>query len=189
MMLKGNLPDTSQIGCLGCYFFPRSLTFQVRHCGNSWFIPIDLHTVHRVLMLLMVAHELIAGLFVAIADDQNLISLLKSVNLVHLVERCGGLDAEICWDWNDILTPGEAQRLSILRALYHRPLLTFLDEATSAMGTDYEMSIYKHLLSSCTTIVSVGHRHSIRQFHDMELHFTGDGHYSIAELSASKIRL
>ncbi|CDW55925.1 ABC protein, subfamily ABCD [Trichuris trichiura] len=133
--------------------------------------------------------ELIACFFVAIVDDQNLISLLKSVNLTHLVERCGGLDAEIFWDWNDVLTPGEAQRLSVLRALYHRPLLTFLDEATSAMGTDYETSIYKHLLSNGTTIVSVGHRHSIRQFHDVELHFTGDGHYSVAELSASKIRL
>uniref|UniRef100_A0A5S6R5V2 ABC transporter domain-containing protein n=1 Tax=Trichuris muris TaxID=70415 RepID=A0A5S6R5V2_TRIMR len=124
-----------------------------------------------------------------IVDDEKLINLLRSVKLEHLVERCGGLDANVYWEWNDVLTPGESQRLSVLRAIYHRPLLTFLDEATSAMGTDYEMDIYKMLLSNGTTVVSVGHRHSIRQFHCVELHLTGDGSYSVGEISDSKVKL
>ncbi|XP_003379780.1 putative ABC efflux transporter, permease/ATP-binding protein [Trichinella spiralis] len=81
----------------------------------------------------------------AVQDSERLINMLRFLKLDHLVERCGGLDKVVDWDWNHVLTPGESQRLSILRIFYHRPAVAFMDEVTSAIGADYEKQVYETL--------------------------------------------
>ncbi len=40
---------------------------------------------------------------------------------------------------------GEQQRLSVIRLIYHKPVLAILDEATSALSGDEEALVYKLL--------------------------------------------
>ena len=84
----------------------------------------------------------------------------------------------------DVLSPGEMQRLSFIRLLYHRPRLAFLDEATSALDTEMEHLIYTTAVQKGITLVSVGHRQNLRQFHQWMLHLNGDGSWSMQPASA-----
>lgn len=67
------------------------------------------------------------------------------------------------------------QRLSFIRLLYHRPAMAFLDEATSAVDTEMEQLLYRAAVDKGITLVSVGHRASLRAFHQQSLHLKGDG--------------
>jgi putative ATP-binding cassette transporter len=68
---------------------------------------------------------------------------------------------------------GEQQRVGIARALLARPAIIFLDEATSALDEAAESHLYGLLRDAPwrPTLVSVGHRPSLRAFHDRALDF------------------
>jgi vitamin B12/bleomycin/antimicrobial peptide transport system ATP-binding/permease protein len=64
-------------------------------------------------------------------SDEELRRELSQVNLLDLLDRIGGLDAE--FNWPDVLSGGEQQRLAFARLFLNRPRFAFLDEATSAL--------------------------------------------------------
>ncbi len=99
-----------------------------------------------------------------------------------LLERIGGLDKAVDWNWYDVLSPGEMQRLSFIRLLYHRPTLAFLDEATSALDAEMEGLLYSAAVELNVTLVSVGHRASLRAFHQSLLYVKGDGSWTLEPL-------
>ena len=100
-------------------------------------------------------------------SDEQLQDVLLKVNLPVLVERFGGFEIEK--DWGDVLSLGEQQRVAFARILITQPRYTILDEATSALDIKNEQSLYNHLLATDTTFVSVGHRPSLAQYHDLLL--------------------
>jgi vitamin B12/bleomycin/antimicrobial peptide transport system ATP-binding/permease protein len=104
------------------------------------------------------------------ADDEVLLELLRTVGLAHLPDQFGGLDAEL--NWVDVLSGGEQQRLAFARLLLNRPRFAFLDEATSALDMAAEEHLYASLAESSSTLISIGHRPSLRRFHKktVELH-------------------
>ncbi|KAJ8309383.1 hypothetical protein KUTeg_014257 [Tegillarca granosa] len=53
-----------------------------------------------------------------------------------------------------------------------------LDEATSQVGINAEDKLYRLCQELGITVLSVGHRKSLRQYHEMELHLDGKGGWS-----------
>ncbi|XP_042860952.1 lysosomal cobalamin transporter ABCD4-like [Penaeus japonicus] len=100
---------------------------------------------------------------------------LDALHMSELVVRCGGLQTDPDWNWNDALSPGEMQRVCFLRVLYHRPQFALLDEATSALSIDVEEQLYQACLDLNITIVSVAHRESVIKYHNYLLTLDGKG--------------
>jgi putative ATP-binding cassette transporter len=82
----------------------------------------------------------------------------------------GSLAAELddVQNWSQRLSLGEQQRLAFARIFLIKPKLLFLDEATSALDEACEAKLYGLLRNAPwrPTIVSVGHRSTLRCFHD-----------------------
>jgi putative ATP-binding cassette transporter len=88
---------------------------------------------------------------------------LVAVGLPELASR---LDEEA--HWNRMLSLGEQQRLGLARALLHKPQFLFLDEATASLDEASEAALYRLLAEklNATTVVSVGHRSTLEEFHE-----------------------
>ncbi|MGC2774285.1 MAG: ABC transporter ATP-binding protein/permease [Bradyrhizobium sp.] len=97
---------------------------------------------------------------------------LVAVGLPQLAER---LDEDA--HWNRMLSLGEQQRLGIARALLHRPQYLFLDEATASLDEPSEARLYRVIAERLpeTTIVSIGHRSTLHEFHDRRVELIRDG--------------
>lgn len=102
-------------------------------------------------------------------SNQKLEEILQMVKLGDLAERFGGFELEK--DWSVLLSLGEQQRVAFARLLISRPKYAILDEATSALDIGNEKNLYEHLLETETTFISVGHRPSLSQYHQLILEF------------------
>ncbi len=109
--------------------------------------------------------------------DKELLRMLESVNLPDIADRFGGLDVEL--DWTKVLSVGEQQRVAFARLMLAAPRYVMLDEATSALDIANEDALYRQLANSDTTLVSVGHRHSILKYHPQVLELDGTGGWKL----------
>jgi len=93
----------------------------------------------------------------------NLVDVLTDVGLGEIVNQLDTVQ-----DWSQKLSPGEQQRIAFARILLMKPNLLFLDEATSALDEESEATLYGLLRTDSwrPTIVSVGHRTTLKRFHD-----------------------
>jgi putative ATP-binding cassette transporter len=93
-------------------------------------------------------------------------AVLRKVGLGHLAPELDRVD-----QWAQRLSGGEQQRLAFARLFLAEPAVVFLDEATSAMDEETEAQLYRLLREAPwrPTIVSVGHRSTLREFHDRVL--------------------
>ncbi|GAA0555073.1 putative ATP-binding cassette transporter [Rhizomicrobium palustre] len=107
-------------------------------------------------------------------SDEALEKVLERVRLGGLAQRFGGFQSER--DWARVLSLGEQQRIAFARILTNRPSYVLLDEATSAVDLATEELLYQLLLETGATVISVAHRTSVVQFHDMTLHLDANGH-------------
>src|SRR5438445_2246133 len=105
-------------------------------------------------------------------DDATLREAREAVGLADLAGR---LDEAGHWALQ--LYPGEQQRIAFARALVQKPDWLFLDEATSAVDEVTESRLYRLLRDRLpnTTLLSVGHRSSLRSFHTRQLVLTPNG--------------
>jgi putative ATP-binding cassette transporter len=101
--------------------------------------------------------------------------LRETLEAVGLPEMAGRLDESAHWALR--LSPGEQQRIAFARALVQKPDWLFLDEATSAVDEVGEARLYTLLRDRLpnTTLLSVGHRSSLRSFHTRQLVLTPKG--------------
>ncbi|CAF1236420.1 unnamed protein product [Didymodactylos carnosus] len=123
-------------------------------------------------------------------DQQTEIKrLLTEWNLAHILQHVNS-NLFLCprYSWNDLLSPGELQRLSFIRFLLQEKFqiqsikLLFLDEITSSVDLNTEMKIYNYLMEKRLTIISIGHRQSLKKYHQIELKIYVNGVYTIEDI-------
>ena len=93
----------------------------------------------------------------------RLAAVLEEVGLGALASELDMIE-----NWSQRLSLGEQQRFAFARILLVEPALLFLDEATSALDETSEAQLYGLLRAASwrPTLVSVGHRSTLRNFHD-----------------------
>jgi ABC-type uncharacterized transport system fused permease/ATPase subunit len=65
-------------------------------------------------------------------------------------------------------------------------LFLVLDEATSQVSLAMEHVLYKQCHQLGITVTSVGHRDSLKQYHDSLLHLNGHGDWKIEDLKGDE---
>jgi putative ATP-binding cassette transporter len=121
-------------------------------------------------------------------DDVNDAALREALEAVGLEKLAARLDEAGHWALQ--LSPGEQQRIAFARALVQKPEWLFLDEATSAVDEATEERLYRLVRDRLpgTTVFSVGHRATLRAFHERQLHVepAAGAPASIVELRAER---
>ncbi|WP_289023665.1 ABC transporter ATP-binding protein/permease [Desulfobacter postgatei] len=117
-------------------------------------------------------------------DDNQIKAVMERVNLTDLyqkMQRAAGDDSFIDAEnnWEEMLSQGEQQRLAFARLLIAKPEFAILDEATSALDVDNEKALYNTLSRLNITYISVGHRPTLKAYHDKILFIQGDGAWEI----------
>ena len=98
--------------------------------------------------------------------DEAARAALADVGLAHLSDDLSREE-----NWAQLLSGGEQQRLAVARALLAKPDWLFLDEPTAALPDEAQAALYGLLRErlNTTTLVSIGHRAHLDQFHDRRL--------------------
>lgn len=91
-------------------------------------------------------------------NTQDALFLLHSAGLEYLIDRTSTKSIDGCLPAGYVLTPGELQRLSIIRILYHKPSLALLDEPVSAMSDIEGQKMYQKIFDAGITCLSIGQR-------------------------------
>jgi putative ATP-binding cassette transporter len=106
---------------------------------------------------------------VQIADD-SVREALRTVGLPQFAEDLAREE-----NWAQVLSGGEQQRLAFARVLLNRPDWLFMDEATASLPEDAQRTLYGLVAARLpeTTVVSIGHRASLAEFHRRRLAWSG----------------
>ncbi|KNE60139.1 hypothetical protein AMAG_05562 [Allomyces macrogynus ATCC 38327] len=116
--------------------------------------------------------------------DADLMRVLEWVHLAYLPGREGGWDT--IKEWKDVCSGGEKQRLNLARLFYHKPVLAFMDECTSAVSTDVEGLMYNRAKELGITLVTISHRPALFRYHQTLLRFKDDGDWEVTQIGTAE---
>jgi putative ATP-binding cassette transporter len=136
----------------GKVIFPRS--------KRRFFIPQKPYMPYGSLLNIML-YPKVDGVMV---DDVK--AIMAQANLGYLIPRL-----EVEENWSLALSLGEQQKIAIIRAIVNQPDVLIMDESTSALTEADEEVMYRLLKAKLpnVTIISVGHRSTLKAFHDKEV--------------------
>jgi putative ATP-binding cassette transporter len=102
----------------------------------------------------------------AACDDARIGALLTEVGLSALTDR---LNEQA--HWQQRLSLGEQQRLTVVRGILFEPDWLLLDEATASLDESAERMVYALMRERLphTTIVSIGHRSTLKALHSRSI--------------------
>ena len=112
-------------------------------------------------------------------SDDEIVAMLKSVNVLEAVEKKGGLEGDMS-EGGDNFSVGERQLLSLSRALLRKDSkVLMLDEATSSVDADTDMKVQSTLRNvlggAGKTVLTIAHRVDTIMDYDKILALS-DGH-------------
>jgi len=101
-------------------------------------------------------------------DKSSVLATKLSIVLNEVGLGALARELDVVQNWSQRLSLGEQQRLAFARILLIKPAILFLDEATSALDELAEARLYGLLRAASwrPTVVSVGHRNTLRNLHD-----------------------
>lgn len=114
------------------------------------------------------------------ATDEELIEVLKKACAWHFVSKLpGGLNAQI-GERNYNLSEGQAQRISIARALLRNSPVLLMDEATSSLDVDTENKVLENIMKSDPHKICIitTHRPSMLKYCSRIFRINEDGSFS-----------
>ena len=114
-------------------------------------------------------------------SDIEIQEVLARVNLAKLAERFGGLD--VVENWSQVLSVGEQQRVAFARLFLTKPNYVILDEATSALDVPTEEILYQQLQETSITFISVGHRPTLKNYHQQLLEITANESWKLKAIT------
>eukprot|EP01119_Soliformovum_irregulare_P001270 TRINITY_DN109_c0_g2_i1.p1 TRINITY_DN109_c0_g2~~TRINITY_DN109_c0_g2_i1.p1 ORF type:complete len:597 (-),score=178.71 TRINITY_DN109_c0_g2_i1:125-1915(-) len=85
-------------------------------------------------------------------------------------------------NWADELSPGQQQLISFARLFYNEPKFAVLDEATSSLSEECERDVHEICNRLNITLVSVGHRSSLRPYYDRLLKLKEEHRWEFLQL-------
>lgn len=144
-------PDTGQVSISG---LPPLLAF-AKWPGAVSYVPQDV-----VIAAGTIRENVALGYPPQEATDELVMSALKVAHLDNFVAGLPlGVDTQV-GERGAKISGGQRQRLGIARAMFTRPHLLVLDEATSSLDGETEASISEaiHALRGSTTVVMIAHR-------------------------------
>ena len=125
-------------------------------------------------------------------SDDRILDVLRELSLQPLLERIGGLEAEL--DWDDALSLGEQQLLAIAQLLLAAPRFAFLDRISTELNPDDVAHILKLLSKHSITYITLGRsRYGKRdtddklEDYDAVLELADDGSWTWRRIKAGRI--
>jgi putative ATP-binding cassette transporter len=88
------------------------------------------------------------------ASDEQLLHLLRALDLERALSQAGDLDTER--DWPATLSMGEQQQLALGRVLLSAPQFVFLDRIDAALAPDHAVKILRLLSERSIGYVIIG---------------------------------
>jgi vitamin B12/bleomycin/antimicrobial peptide transport system ATP-binding/permease protein len=119
----------------------------------------------------------------AVGDDQKT-AVLGALGLESVIERTGGLDVER--DWDDTLSLGEQQLLSVARVVLAAPRFVFLERPRTALGPEQIDHILGLLSQRSITYLTVGSGNDDLPHYDAVLELADDGGWSWKSLDQGR---
>jgi putative ATP-binding cassette transporter len=108
----------------------------------------------------------------AIGDEQ-IATVLRGLSLEGVLERMGGLDVER--DWDDALSLGEQQLLSVARVVLAAPRFVFLERPRATLGAAHADRVLSLLQERSITYLTLGDGGDRLDDHDFILELADDG--------------
>ena len=102
------------------------------------------------------------------ADIKLIQKIIDTVNLSELINNLPKKLYTKVGERGSRISGGQLQRIGIARALYRKPSILILDEATNSLDKDIEQKIIKSVFNNdlVSTIISISHRESSFEYCD-----------------------